>query len=618
MKKFSLAFFLLSILIRAQEGSAQGISFTRDDGRGGRLTATWQRPLPQGNTIFDICFVDSRHGWAVGEHGTILHTTNGGESWSAQSSGTTEALFECSFIDREHGWVNGVQILLRTTDGGRHWSSTHAPPLQGAVDNFRSACMPASGTVIVTTGFGGIWRSTDNGEEWRQVHELSDPDHMYFTDEKYGWVAGESGRIIRTTDGGATWTDHWALSQGRWPMMLSFSDSLRGWVSTEQISVSATTDGGRTWSVAIKDTMMYRNDMAMIDSLHGWSCGVRGLFRTSDGGRSWTPHPSVTSRQLNAITFRNADSGWVAGYFGVLLRTTDGGETWLNEYTVWMSDFRALDFPSEDSGWVVGNGIYRTTDGGMNWLSIPHPGSGTLTGAFFFDGRSGVCIGKDGLVISTTDAGSTWARQTIAPGQLLSDVFFLDRERGWIATHEGSIFHTRDGGGSWRLLADGFPADLEEVAFTNPRTGHATCLNEGFWSTRDGGATWSSQTFGCALVDMALPDSSTIILLSSFDLADKKRSALILRSTDGGATWRPRRIEAAVYPRALHFTDARRGWLLAENGSVWTTEDGGASWTPLPSATGIWGVDIAAPTSRRAFIASGNGGIVRIDWTRAE
>jgi len=38
----------------------------------------WQNPLPQGNNLYSVDFIDSDLGWTVGSYGTILKTTNGG------------------------------------------------------------------------------------------------------------------------------------------------------------------------------------------------------------------------------------------------------------------------------------------------------------------------------------------------------------------------------------------------------------------------------------------------------------------------------------------------------------------------------------------------------------
>jgi len=50
----------------------------------------WQLPRPQGYTLCGVSFVDMQHGWAVGDYGTILNTTDGGQSWSPLNSGTDD------------------------------------------------------------------------------------------------------------------------------------------------------------------------------------------------------------------------------------------------------------------------------------------------------------------------------------------------------------------------------------------------------------------------------------------------------------------------------------------------------------------------------------------------
>src|SRR5262249_33129424 len=59
----------------------------------------WQNPLPQGNTLRGASFVDANSGTAVGDYGTIVRTTDGGNSWTIQSSGTTQTLWAVSFAD---------------------------------------------------------------------------------------------------------------------------------------------------------------------------------------------------------------------------------------------------------------------------------------------------------------------------------------------------------------------------------------------------------------------------------------------------------------------------------------------------------------------------------------
>src|SRR5213075_2321621 len=82
----------------------------------------WQNPLPQGNNLRGASFVDANTGTVVGEYGTIVRTTDGGNSWTIQASGTTQTLWAVSFTDANHGTAVGeAGIIVGTTDGGDHW-----------------------------------------------------------------------------------------------------------------------------------------------------------------------------------------------------------------------------------------------------------------------------------------------------------------------------------------------------------------------------------------------------------------------------------------------------------------------------------------------------------------
>src|SRR5436309_281526 len=127
--------------------------------QGGASSWHWQNPLPQGNNLRGASFVDANTGTVVGEHGTIVRTTDGGNSWTIQASGTTQTLWAVSFTDVTNGTAVGEGgTILRTTDGGDHWASQ------------------PSGTTLQCRG---VW----------------------FTDSNNGTAVGESGTILRTTDG---------------------------------------------------------------------------------------------------------------------------------------------------------------------------------------------------------------------------------------------------------------------------------------------------------------------------------------------------------------------------------------------------------------------------------
>ena len=74
--------------------------------------------------LFGVHFVTTLSGWAVGELGTILTTVNGGAEWRTQRSGTSEWLYSVDFLDESVGWVAGSEgAILKTIDGGGSTSS---------------------------------------------------------------------------------------------------------------------------------------------------------------------------------------------------------------------------------------------------------------------------------------------------------------------------------------------------------------------------------------------------------------------------------------------------------------------------------------------------------------
>ena len=84
----------------------------------------WQNPLPQGNNLRDLYTFSLNTAIAVGDAGTIIKTTNGGESWFSQTSGIGNRLTSVHFSDNNAGWAVGYWgIIINTTNGGKTWTS---------------------------------------------------------------------------------------------------------------------------------------------------------------------------------------------------------------------------------------------------------------------------------------------------------------------------------------------------------------------------------------------------------------------------------------------------------------------------------------------------------------
>ncbi|MCK4250789.1 T9SS type A sorting domain-containing protein [candidate division WOR-3 bacterium] len=117
---------------------------------------TWNPISTPGNSYYlrAIDFVGNE-GWAVGRFGTIIHTTNSGNSWAFQTSIATNTLFDVDFSDNLHGIACGQGIILYTTDGGQSWIQTGIEEQQNTeVETTNLSVYPNPAREITNIRFG--------------------------------------------------------------------------------------------------------------------------------------------------------------------------------------------------------------------------------------------------------------------------------------------------------------------------------------------------------------------------------------------------------------------------------------------------------------------------------
>jgi photosystem II stability/assembly factor-like uncharacterized protein len=163
------------------------------------------------------CRCPSSDAWAVGDRGTILATTNGGTTWFAQTSGTKADLKAVVFIGNMKGWVAGSGgVILHTTDGGTTWTkqkSNTAHTLEGIAfgDSTHGYAVGDDGVIVATSDGGTTWAK-------QAAHTTTDLDSVATTitgadpfvkptgDYHDAIAVGGNGTVLMTTDAGVTWT----------------------------------------------------------------------------------------------------------------------------------------------------------------------------------------------------------------------------------------------------------------------------------------------------------------------------------------------------------------------------------------------------------------------------
>jgi photosystem II stability/assembly factor-like uncharacterized protein len=224
------------------------------------MTTDFDTILPGIRSLGRISLLDKDRGWITAWTGNmtwILRTQDGGSTWEKFPI-TVFDVSLCSFVDPTRGWVAGASsFIYRTTDSGSTWDSTHVNAYELKMDlqfiDTSRGWVANDGPTIST----GVLGSSDGGGNWNLLTEFlcsALSTYLYFTDTSNGWVVqytcfdGGYAEILHTTDGGWTWATQYKYYPISYyvPHRVFFLDPLHGWIVGEGGTILHTTNGGIT------------------------------------------------------------------------------------------------------------------------------------------------------------------------------------------------------------------------------------------------------------------------------------------------------------------------------------------------------------------------------------
>ena len=310
----------------------------------------------------------------MGNGGVIRHTTNGGTTWTAQTSNTTQNLRGVFFVNSQEGWAVGNNGTIdRTLNGGTTW----VVQTSGTTSTLRGVCFSGvdSGWVV---GTGGLIRHTANGSTaggstWAPQTSTTNSS-LYavdFTDANNGWVTGSGGTVRHTVNGGTTWTTPTTTGITGTIYGVHFIDANNGWVVAATGKISHTTNGGTMWTAQTSGVTVTLYGVDAIDANNGWAIGTSGTIRNStNGGTTWAKQTSPTTQALRSIV-NAGGSLWACGNGGVVATylidttppvTTATGLQAANN-TGWRTTGQSVTLTATDAQSGV-KATYYTVDGG--------------------------------------------------------------------------------------------------------------------------------------------------------------------------------------------------------------------------------------------------------------
>ncbi len=269
-----------------------------------------------------IFFLNKDTGWVVNGSGKIFKTQNAGVNWIQQKN-SPGTYFRCvAFVNNQVGFAGNVGMnyfpgvsdanpLYKTIDGGNSWSSVTAS-ITGVVPTGICAIQAVNPNVIYAAGRVGsppiIMKSIDGGNNWVGT-DLSSQCKMildvYFHSPDTGYVfAGSNANIaisnasiLRTTDGGVSWTNVYTSARPYEIMWKAWFPSHETGYATiqsydsgsSQRYVAKTTDGGISWlELPLVNTGIRGFGVGFVNDTVGWVGGETIGYQTTDGGLTWS------------------------------------------------------------------------------------------------------------------------------------------------------------------------------------------------------------------------------------------------------------------------------------------------------------------------------------------
>ena len=342
-----------------------------------------------------------------------------------------------------------------------------------------------------------------------------------------------------------------------------------------------------------------------------WTAAATPSVAMSPGWQWQNPLPQ--GNPVQGIAFPTTADGWFVADAGIVMHSADGGVTWQSQRAGTPVALDAVAFVGPQIGWLVGaSGVIRhTVDGGAHWLRQRSGTSLALYAVAFADAQHGWAVGDRGLILRTVNGGTTWTKRRAGNGSdPLRSIACAGPRKAWAAGDSNLLVRTVDGGTTWKTVRTGlyWENDLCGVAFTSAAKGWLLA-NYGntdepvatLMRTTDGGRTWRRQLWagpGASIsrfqgVAFDAGGSFGVATGVQFDPDTMEETPVVLRTTDGGGSWAGASGPIGAAAAAVAVTPADRVVMATELGPLRLSDDKCTTWSTVGSAAGD-GAQLAA------------------------
>ncbi|MCX6161818.1 MAG: hypothetical protein NTV87_10875, partial [Ignavibacteriae bacterium] len=338
----------------------------------------WQNPLPHGNTVSIVKFVDKNTGWYFSGLSSNYKTTNGGINWFNENLPTSQTIVKADYFRFDS--LNSLLVLggatgaiVKSTNKGNNWILVASPSYNPVLDfHFFNASSGFAVTVY-------LYKTTDGGMSWDSGTGV-ERDHrlIYFLNDSVGWMCDyftfwnhmptTTYSFYKTTNSGNTWmpkssTSFYTNANGFNNFI--FKDSSEGLVEMYGY-ISKTTNSGVNWN-----NIYYGAIFNFINNTVFTAAGNK-FVKSTDFGNTWNVIDTVYIRKINETCIEAVDNSdiYLGGTQGDIMKTSNGGVNWsyLNK-TFYRNNLISIKcFDSLNlCAFAPGKYIFKSSNGGTNW-----------------------------------------------------------------------------------------------------------------------------------------------------------------------------------------------------------------------------------------------------------